>query len=78
MSIENLSELLNDSMNDFGVSVEYAIEKFFKPFNLGLLVFCPYGVLYKYQPEHRNKNIVPSALFMCVMNNHCYIINSDF
>jgi hypothetical protein len=23
------------------------------------------------------KNIVPSALYLCVMNNHCYIINSD-
>ena len=43
-----------------------------------MLFRSPYGVLYKYQPEHRNKNIVPSSLFMCVMNNHCYVINSDF
>jgi hypothetical protein len=32
MSIESLSELLNDSLNDYGVSIEYAVERFFNPF----------------------------------------------
>ena len=79
MNFKNLLELLDYSkLTDFGVCIETAVELFFKRFNLGLLVFSPYGILYKYQPRHRNKNITPSALFMCVMNNHCYVINSDF
>ena len=78
LNFQNLLELLNYSKKtDFGVCINTAVERFFKPNNLGLLVFSPYGILFKYQPETRNHHITPSNLFMCVMNNHCYPINCD-
>ena len=50
---------------------------FFKKFHLGLHVYGPFGSIFKYKPEKRNKNLNPSNLFIYILNNHCYEINEN-
>ena len=59
-----------------GLSVNKSLA-FFKKFNLGLHVSGPFGTVFKYKPEKRNKNINPSNLFIYILNRHCYEINEN-
>ena len=61
---------------DMGLSVNKSLA-FFKKFNLGLHVSGPFGTVFKYKPEKRNKNINPSNLFIYILNRHCYEINEN-
>ena len=61
---------------DMGLSVKKSLA-FFKKFNLGLHVYGPYGTVFKYKPEKRNKNINPSNLFIYILNSHCFEINEN-
>ena len=61
---------------DIGLSVKKYLV-FFKKFNLGLHVFGPFGTVFKYKPEKRNKHLNPSHLFIYILNNHCYEINEN-
>ena len=59
---------------NIGLSINKS-STFFKKFNLGLHVYGPFGSIFKYKPEKRNKNLNPSHLFIYILNNHCYEIN---
>ena len=61
---------------DMGLSVKKCLV-FFKKFNLGLHVYGPFGTVFKYKPEKRNKHLNPSHLFIYILNNHCYEINEN-
>ena len=66
-------EYRNDNI---GLSVNKSLA-FFKKFHLGLHVFGPFGTIFKYKPEKRNRHLNPSSLFIFILNNHCYEINEN-
>ena len=45
---------------DMGLSVKKSLV-FFKKFNLGLHVYGPFGIVFKYKPEKRNKHLTTIA-----------------
>ena len=61
---------------NIGLSINKSLA-FFKKFHLGLHVFGPFGTVFKYKPEKRNRNLNPSNLFIYILNNHCYEINEN-
>ena len=61
---------------NIGLSINKSLS-FFKKFHLGLHVYGPFGSIFKYKPEKRNKNLNPSHLFVYILNNHCYEINKN-
>ena len=66
-----------DYKNDnIGLSINKSIN-FFQKFNIGLCVYGPFGLIYKYKPSTPNKNINSRSLYIYIQNNHCYEINKD-
>ena len=61
---------------NIGLSINKSLS-FFKKFHLGLHVYGPFGSIFKYKPEKRNKHLNPSHLFVYILNNHCYEINKN-
>ena len=61
---------------NIGLSINKSLT-FFKKFNLGLHVYGPFGSIFKYKPEKRNRNLNPSHRFIYILNNHCYEINHN-
>ena len=50
---------------NIGLSVNKSLA-FFKKFNLGLHVYGPFGSIFKYKPEKRNKHLNPSNLLIYI------------
>ena len=61
---------------NIGLSINKSLT-FFKKFKLGLHVYGPFGSIFQYKPDKRNKNLNPSNLFIYILNNHCYEINQN-
>ena len=40
-------------------------------------MYGPFGTVFKYKPEKRNKHLNPSNLFIYILNSHCYEINEN-
>ena len=78
LTIESLCDLcgIEYRKENIGLSINKSLA-FFKKFNLGLHVYGPFGSIFKYKPEKRNKNLNPSHLFIYILNNHCYEINEN-
>ena len=75
---ETLCDLCGIEYKDenIGLSINKSLA-FFKKFKLGLHIFGPFGTIYKYKPDKRNKNLNPAYLFIYILNNHCYEINRN-
>ena len=75
---ETLCELcdIEYKNENIGLSINKSLV-FFKKFQLGLCVYGPYGCIFKYKPDKRNKNVNKSSLFIFILNNHCYEINQN-
>ena len=78
LTIETLCNLceIEYKNENIGLSINKSLT-FFKKFKLGLHVFGPFGTIFQYKPEKRNKNLNPSNLFIYILNNHCYEINQN-
>lgn len=61
---------------NLGLSINKSLA-FFEKFKIGLCVSGPYGCIFKYKPEKRNKNVNKSHLYIYIQNNHCYEINDN-
>lgn len=60
---------------DVGVFISTAV-KFFIKYRLGLDIMDVFGaIIFRYRPEHINKNIFPCVLRLIILGNHVYIAN---
>ena len=65
LTIETLCDLygIEFKNENIGLSINKSLA-FFKKFHLGLYVYGPFGSIFKYKPEKRNKHLNPSNLFI--------------
>jgi hypothetical protein len=75
----NILDIENNKQDNIGLSINRAVEKFFKVFKLGLDVIYKDNILiYKYRPEKLNPNIKPNIMRIGITNeNHIYLLNDE-
>ena len=67
----------SDQDRDLGLSISGATP-FFDKYKVGLCCMDAYGkIFYEYKPDIYNKKVSPRTLYILVINNHCFKLNSS-